>query len=102
MQFKFCISGSRSGNSGSSGNSEKSEVPDFSQLGFSRRPPGPPPLVRDHNLYLRLNKELEKCSFSIVVLCCSLLNKTLDLHLFSFVLCTDGLGGCCMLEVRKE
>ena len=53
------------GNSGS--RSGETEIPDFPQLWFSRRPLGPPPSVRDLGLHLRLNKELEKGSFSIVV-----------------------------------
>ena len=64
-----------SGNSRSrSWKSGKAEVMDFPQLGFPGRPPPP---VRDLSLYLRLNKELEKGSFSNVVFCYSYSNKFL-------------------------
>ena len=63
--------------SGKSGKSGEMKVSDFPQLGFSGRPRGPPPSVRDLGLYLRLNKELEKGSFSNVVFCYSYSNKLL-------------------------
>ena len=56
-----------------SGNSAKGKFPDFPLLGFSEWPTGPPPVVRDHNLYIRLNKKQEKGS---LFRCCILLLPT--------------------------